>query len=210
MKKMVIVVLVCIVCSLCQATEIMNDGFEAADTLEGNGWDTTLSNWNISTGNYGNPSHYIWGGGSGGAGDNDPTIVSGVVSKDTGYAIQSGDVIDLVFDIRDLSSDIENDASFIAKLYYLDGVTQVDLGSAEYSDAAVLFGWHDGMGALTVNATEGAIGNNLFVSFTGTGGDGQSAQRLGIDNVIISQVPEPATTLLFGLGSLAALKCKRA
>ena len=62
---------------------------------------------------------------------------------------------------------------------------------------------------MIVNATAASVGENLFLSFEGNGGDGLSAQRIGIDNVTVSTIPEPATMALLGLGGLLSLKRRR-
>ncbi len=172
---------------MCQAAEIMNDGFEAADTLEGNGWDTTDSNWNISTGAWGNPDHYIWGGGGSSAQED---IDTGRVVKDTGYVIQAGDIFNLVFDMKSLAN-LDNVffSSILAELGYVDGSGEHILASIEYLDADIPYGWNNAQGMLEAAATAGAVGNTLFVAFSGgpNSWNGTSAQRQGIDNVVIEQ-----------------------
>ena len=152
--------------------EIMNDGLEAAEDLAGNGW-TGL--WNLSTGNYGNPAHYIWS-----AGD------KGTTTKDTGYAIQSGDELELVFDLKDMNAKnaVDTGEEIIAKLFYNDGVSDVVLGSVGNNDLGVPGGWNDDFGLLVVAATAGSVGHNLQVSFEYTYTPGV-AKRFGIDNVFI-------------------------
>ncbi len=206
-RKLIFVsmVMVCVM-GIAQAGVIMTDGFDA-DTLEANGWDTTTSNWNISTGSWGNPGHYIWGGG-GTAGQED--IDSGRLVKDTGYVIQAGDTFTVTFDMKSLA-DADFGGSLLVGLGYVDGTGEQILGAVEYLDTEIPYGWNNAQGTLTVTATAGAVGNNLYIGI-GAGPNawnGTSAQRIGVDNVVIEQIPEPATLALLGLGGLLSLKRRR-
>ncbi len=163
---------------------VMQDGFDAADTLDGNGWDDSASNWVLSTGGYGHPANYIWGsGGSGGRED----INSGRLVKDTGYAIQAGDTFNLVFDMKRLHSTLF-EGSILAEIGYIDGAERHVLGSIEYLESQIPIGWGNAQGELAVIATKASVGKNLYVAFSGgpNSWNGTSAQRLGIDNVKIT------------------------
>ncbi len=175
------------------AAEIFNESFDGADTfgdlgwtLTGGGTGSTAGEWTLSTGTSGNPEHYAWGGGSNTTTPVD--IVSGTLSTDTGHDIDADDNFELVFDIRDLSP-TEHNSSILASLYYVDEGVDVVLGSIEYHDDGIEWGWHDAMGNLTVSATAGSVGKSLMVKFEGgpSSHNGASAQRLGIDNVIVNQ-----------------------
>ena len=177
MKRLTIFVLITMMCVLSQAAVIMTDGLEAADTLAGNGWTGT---WNLSITNWGNPANYMWN-----AGD------KGTTTKDTGYVIQSGDELELVFDLRDMEGgEVATGEEVIGKLFYDAGAGVVELGSVAYDDGDVPAGWNNGFGALTVTATAGSVGENLQVSFEYTYG-GSPMQRFGIDNVIVSVIAPP-------------------
>lgn len=169
---------------MCPAAEIMNDGLEAGGTWSGNGWDESLSNWFFSTSGYGNPANYGWGGGA-----NSPRedIDSGVVSKDTGYAIQLNDLLSLSVDLKDLVPN-ELDGSILVTLYYLNGAVVEVIGSSEYHDDVIPAGWNL-VGQIAALAPFDAVGKNLYVKFEGgpSSWNGTSAQRLGVDNIIINQ-----------------------
>ncbi len=178
---------------------IMKDGFDEAGDFAGNGW-TVVSGgtgsdpgqWALSTSGAGNPDHYAWGGA-----DNTSTpvdLVSGILYKDTGYTILAGDSLDLTFDIRDLAP-TEHNSSILASLYYVDEGVDVVLGSIEYHDDDIEWGWHDAMGNMTVEATADSVGKNLMVKFEGgpSSHNGASAQRLGIDNVTIRALTHTPT-----------------
>ena len=209
MKKMILVVMAGLMCSVSLCDTILQDGFEA-DSFEENGWDTSDNvSWMLSTGNWGDHGNYAWGGGSPGTKED---LVSGRITKDTGYVIQAYDIFTLTFDIRDLSGGIEFDGAVSAILTYVDNTGEHTLGGIQYHDSGIPFGWNHEMGRLTVVATPESFGYNLFVSFSGgnSSHNGTSAQRLCIDNVVIEQIPEPATMLLMGFGGLAVLKRRRA
>lgn len=194
MKRLVIVVLVSMACSLSQGAVIviMEDGLEAAENLAGNGW---TGEWNFSGGNWGNPANYMWSGGD-----------KGITTKDTGYAIQSGDLLELVFDIKGMDGVSSPGFDVIGTLFYNDGAGDVELGSVAVDSGDIPGGWADALGDLAVAATAASVGQNLQVSLAYTYSGPQ--ERYGIDNVIVS-VPEPATMCLLGLGSLVALKRKK-
>ncbi len=179
MKKLLIVVLVCTVCSLSQAvqTEIMNDGLEADENLAGNGWGGA---WNFSGGTHGNPANYMWS-----AGDR------GTVTKDTSYAIQSGDVLELQFDIKGMDGGAAPGFPFIGALFYNDGSSDVVLGSVVIDSGDIASGWNEDLGSLIVIAPVASDGYNLQVSFAYTY-SGTPAERRGIDNVIVLEgLPTP-------------------
>ncbi len=174
------------------AAEIMNDGIDAGTFTE-NGWTlaggsgVAAKEWTLSVGNFGNPGNYIWGGGSGTMQED---IVSGTLSKDTGYVIQDADSFTLTFDIKDMTIGIDLGGAVLATLYYMDGATVQVLGSVEHVDSAdIPQGWDQVSGTLAVSATAGAVGKNLHVSFAAgpSSWNGTSAQRIGIDNVVIEQ-----------------------
>jgi hypothetical protein len=174
MKKLMIVLLISMVSSLSQGAVVMEDGFEAAENLAGNGW---TGSWNFSNTTYGNPANYMWSAGA-----------QGTTTKDTGYVIQSGDELELVFDLRDMEGgEVATGEEVIGKLFYDAGAGVVELGSVAYDDGDVPAGWNNGFGALTVTATAGSVGENLQVSFEYTYG-GSPMQRFGIDNVIVSVI----------------------
>ncbi|HEG43057.1 MAG TPA: hypothetical protein ENH94_03305 [Phycisphaerales bacterium] len=153
-KKSILVACVALMVAcvgLSQGAVIMNDGFEAAETLAGNGW---TGAWNFSGATYGNPANYIWS-----AGD------KGTTTKDTGYAIQSGDNLELVFDIRDMDDEIATGELVIGTLFYNAGAGDVVLDSVGYDDGDVPGGWNNGLGYLLVTATAGSVGYDLQVSF---------------------------------------------
>ena len=179
-------------CVLSQAAVIMSDGFEATEDFAGNGWTVTDGGnpqWTLSTTTYGNPANYAWGGGGTSTTED---IDSGTLSKDTGYVIQAGDSLELIFDMKRLHT-ATFDSSILVELGYVDDANDVVLGSVEYLDAAIPYGWNNAQGTLTVAATAGAVGNNLFIAFSGgpNSWNGTSAQRIGIDNVIISVIVPP-------------------
>ena len=191
MKRLTIVVLVTMMCVLSQAAVIMTDGFEAAENFAGNGWTVTdggTPQWTLSTTTWGNPANYAWGGGDGVTQD----IDSGTLSKDTGYVIQADDSLELTFDMKRLNPPTF-DSSILVELGYVDGTGEHVLGSVEYLDAAIPYGWNNAQGTLTVAATAGAVGNNLFIAFSGgpNSWNSTSAQRIGIDNVVISVIAPP-------------------
>ncbi|MDK1030031.1 MAG: immunoglobulin domain-containing protein [Anaerolineae bacterium] len=169
---------------MCQAAEIMNDDLDAGGTWSGNGWDESLSNWFFSTSGYGNPANYGWGGGPDAPRED---IDSGVVSKDTGYAIQLNDLLSLSVDLKDLVPN-ELDGSILVTLYYLNGAVVEVIGSSEYHDDVIPAGWNL-VGQIAALAPFDAVGKNLYVKFEGgpSSWNGTSAQRLGVDNIIINQ-----------------------
>ncbi len=214
-RKMIFVcmVLMC-AAALVQAGVIMDDGFSEG-TLAANGWTLTdgsgvaAKEWTLSVGSFGNPGNYIWGGGSGTIQED---IVSGTLSKDTGYVIQADDIFTMTFDIKDMTVGLDLEGAVLATLYYMDGAAVQVLGSVEHVDsAAIPAGWDQVSGTLTANATVGAVGKNLYVSFAAgsSSWNGTSAQRIGIDNVVIEAIPEPATLALLGVGGLLSLKRRR-
>lgn len=184
MKKLLVVACLLVACSILQAAEVMNDTLDVSGTLEGNGWDTTYSNWLFSTSGYGNPANYAWGGGgTGGAED----IDSGSISKDTGYIIQYNDLLSLTIDLRDMGG--AADSSILSSLYYIDGVDEVVIGSAEYLAADIPGGWNDGLCDFSARAPLASVGSNLYVKIEGgpNSWNGTSAQRLGVDNIVVNQ-----------------------
>jgi hypothetical protein len=168
-------------------TSILNHGFEAGGTLSVNGWTASSgATWLINTTGEGNPANYAWGGGSSTTKAN---LVSGSISKNTGYVIGGYEMFNLTFDVRRMVSLVFN-GSILASLYYMDGANKVILGTAEVAEdqlADTL--WHAGAGNLYAAATDASIGKNLYVSFEGgpSSWNGSSAQRLGIDNVFIQK-----------------------
>ena len=151
---------------------IMNDGFEAAKTLAGNEWS---GNWSISASTWGNPGNYAWSDGS-----------KGVISKDTGHVIQSGDQFALTFDLKDMDGK-DSASPLVVTLFYKNGVDDVVLGTASYADVDYTEKvWTAGVTLSKLAATAESVGKTLLVSFGYTYSGPQS--RLGVDNVKLTVV----------------------
>ncbi len=173
--------------STLHAAEVFNDGFEAGKTFGDNNWDSSASvSWALSFSGYGNPQNYAWGGGGSTTREN---LVSGTIAKNTGYVIQANDLLTLQVDVRNMTN-IVRDSSLLATLYYMDGDQKMIIGSGEIFEGDLPPSvWTEDLIPIIAKVPLAAVGKNLYVSFAGgpNSWNGTSAQRLGIDNVIISQ-----------------------
>ncbi len=70
--------------------------------------------------------------------------------------------------------------------------------------------WHECTAEFTVADIPGSVGEKLGIKFTSLDVGCTAAGWLGFDDVSLDVIPEPATMMLLGLGSLALLKRRRA
>jgi hypothetical protein len=176
---------------------IMDDGFETADTLAGNGWS---GSWSFSASTYGNPDNYAYYG----------SDASATIEKDTAYVIQAGDQFNLTFDYKDLDSDATFSSEVLtATLYFNDGSSDVVLGSETFAREDYVKGWTSDLTLDTITSTGASVGENLRVRFTYE--NGAANARVGIDNVAITAtvIPEPATIGMLGLGTIITFLIRR-
>ncbi len=187
MKKLIIVLLVCTVCSLSQAAIIV---FET-------GWDVTgLSGWNYSTGNFGHPGRYAWSAGT----------TTGVGTLDTGYTILATDPkFQLEWDVKSMDNALTS-SEVTGAFGYDAGSGFVSLGGFDASANGFNFTangtWVPDLFSQKVDNASGAYGQTLLVQFDYTHVTTASNHRVGLDDIAVWVVPEPATMCLLGLGGL--------
>jgi PEP-CTERM motif len=114
----------------------------------------------------------------------------------TEYIISAGEDFTLTLD----SGSGGSGRSIIMGLYYDDGTTRQSLGSVTNSVPQLSMDEF----SMTVSATTASVGYPIGIELA------SPKSYIGMDNVRLDVIPEPATMALLGLGSLALLKRRRA
>ncbi|MCK5271445.1 MAG: PEP-CTERM sorting domain-containing protein [Sedimentisphaerales bacterium] len=92
--------------------------------------------------------------------------------------------------------------------FYVDGTGGHVALASNFTDMADDDEWHLCTAGFTVDAD--GIGEKLGIKFTSVDVGNANVGWLGFDDVQLDVIPEPATMMLLGLGSLALLKRRRA
>ena len=221
MKKLVIsLVVISFVCAgAAQAITVDNFSFELPGTVKMGNWeevpdwssDTVASDSGVESG--GSPEKGDWNGYLMASGD--PSVW-----QLTGHEIAEGDVFALTIDARigwmD-SGEVGLASTLNMKLYYYDDNDERAL--IKEQDVVMVTEYVEWGGGRTYWAPytldvdidsecPAAVGYNIGIELLGVGHEGPEGCWMGMDDVRL--VPEPATMMLLGLGSLALLKRRRA
>jgi len=228
-KLLIILVVMSFVCAgAAQAITVENQGFELPGTVKMQNWEEVpgwSSDWVAdASGVEENPYVGDWNGYVM-AGTNPGNLVADPsVWQLTGHTAAAGDVLDLAvmarigwMSTRESGAVLGDTADFRMTLYYDDGGTRVVADTDDFTMITTIdTGWNglrsewiDYTLELDVDAEcPDAVGHDIGIEFYGVSYTGSNGCWLAMDDVRL--VPEPATMMLLGLGSLALLKRRRA
>lgn len=212
MKKWCVVLLLCLIAVAVQATPIAveNFSFEEPGTGKIKGWNgenaADIPGWASDTAAVDSGVESDWPGSTEG-------VYSGfMMSGDssaynlTGYTIVAGEIYKLQVDARDNWTDLAaGTADLMLSLYYdVAGVrttvaSRVVAMPTEWMTYSLLFSADD---------VPASIGNPIGIELQNVSA-AVGGSWIGMDNVRLDVVPEPATMLLLGLGSLVSLRRRK-
>ena len=130
-------------------------------------------------------------------------VANNETDGDNGYSIQF--VADENYAVQLTSFDVGNYSNNLV----IPGITVTDeSGAVLYAQIPMQTGSATGPHVPIV--FDSPLQGQTLTIHVDTSGLGNSSDNVGLDNIQFSQVPEPATMLLLGLGSLAALRRRRA
>ncbi len=225
MKKLVIsLVVISFVCAgAAQAITVGNFSFEEPGTVKMGNW-TDVPDWSSDT--VASDSGVELGGSPGNGDWNGYLMVGGdpPVWQLTGCEVAEGDVFALTIDagigwMDGPDSIVGSTSTLNMKLYYYDDNDErspiknrdvvITTDSIGPNWGGVFSGWDEYTLNVDIDSEcPEAVGHNIGIEFLGVSHEGSGGCWMGIDDVRL--VPEPATMMLLGLGSLALLKRRRA
>lgn len=135
--------------------------------------------------------------------------LSGAVlhSANTGYAIQSGDSFNISFDWRDASGWEANDQIRVAVVAYDNdsATTGTQVMRMWVSDKVTTAATWESVSGTTAVVDQAVVGRTLFIQAYGVNGGAGTGDFARVDNIVVEQIPEPATlglVVAFGGGIL--------
>lgn len=123
----------------------------------------------------------------------------------TGHTVDAGESFTLKIDLQNNWTAPGVTPELQLRLYYDDAGVRMPAATVVVNPSKLV--WSEFSVSLAADDVPGSIGNKLGIEI-----DNVSADRswMGLDNVRLDMIPEPATMALFSIGGLALLRRRRA